>query len=411
MKNAPNNLAQTSVRSRKMAILQTAALPATAITSVGLKTAFNLCIHKTRGNIKRLADEPKAAPWALDGNYFAHKEGFYEIGNWTSSFFTGMALLAWRETEDEYFLNQVLRLAPHYREKVFIRHLDTHHDLGFLASLYSVALYKLTGDRQHREVGLRAAKVLAERFNENGSFIRAWGRMDETESPIGNAMVQTANMAIIDCLMNLPLLYWASSEVENDGFRKIATRHADMALRQFIRPDNSVIHAYVFDPKTGQPVGAANHCGFSRDSYWARGAAWGIYGYALSYGYTRDEKYLQASVQLAKKFLTQLDEELVPVWDFRLPALANPVRDASAAAITVCGIQELARHQAADAELLAAKNRLLERICRDDYLDANPDCPGVLKSAYGNKPAYSSWGDYFLMEALTAELFKAETYW
>ena len=102
--------------------------------------------QKTRGNIQRLADEPKAAPWAVDGNYFAHQEAFYEIGNWTSSFFTGMALLAWRETEDEYFLKQVLRLAPHYREKVFTHCLDTHHDLGFLYSLYSVALYKLTGD-------------------------------------------------------------------------------------------------------------------------------------------------------------------------------------------------------------------------------------------------------------------------
>ena len=148
-----------------------------------VKTGLDLCIRKTRGNIQRLADEPKAAPWALDGNYFAHKEGFYEIGNWTSSFFTGMALLAWRETEDEYFLQQVLRLAPCYREKVFTHYLDTHHDLGFLYSLYSVALYKLTGEKQHREVGLRAAEVLSQRFNAKGNFIRAWGRMDENESP------------------------------------------------------------------------------------------------------------------------------------------------------------------------------------------------------------------------------------
>ncbi len=116
-----------------------------------LRAVLDLCIHKTRSNIQRLADEPKSAAWAEDGNYFNFKKGFYEIGNWTSSFFTGMALMAWRETEDEVFLNQVLRLAPHYREKVFNRHLDTHHDLGFLYSLYSVALYKLTGDKEHRQ--------------------------------------------------------------------------------------------------------------------------------------------------------------------------------------------------------------------------------------------------------------------
>jgi len=122
-----------------------------------LNRAFNLCVKKARGNIKRLADDPTSAAWAVDGNYFDFKEGFYDIGNWTSSFFTGMALIGWQETEDESFLRQSLRMAPHYHEKVFAQFLDTHHDLGFLYTLYSVALYKLTGDKQHHEVGLRAA--------------------------------------------------------------------------------------------------------------------------------------------------------------------------------------------------------------------------------------------------------------
>src|SRR5208282_2265934 len=205
-----------------------------------LNAALDLCIRKTRHNIQRLADEPKSAAWAVDGNYFDFKEDFYEIGNWTSSFFTGMALLAWQETEDEYFLNQVLRLAPHYREKVFTRYMDTHHDLGFLYSLYSVALYKLTGDKTHREVGLRAGKVLSQRFNEKGNFIRAWGRMDADDPAF------PANMAIIDCLMNLPLLYWASNESGDKKYHDIAVRHANMALKYFVRPDDSVCHAFRF---------------------------------------------------------------------------------------------------------------------------------------------------------------------
>ena len=349
-----------------------------------------------------MADEPKSAAWAEDGNYFNFKENFYEIGNWTSSFFTGMALLAWRETEDEYFLNQVLRLAPLYREKVFTRHLDTHHDLGFLTSLYSIALYKLTGDKQHREVGLRAAEVLSQRFNPTGNFIRAWGHINTTDQ---------ANMAIIDCLMNLPLLYWASAETGDKKFHDLAVRHADMALKHFIRPDDSVFHAILFDLKTGESIGGANHCGFSKDSYWSRGAAWAIYGFALSYGYTHDEKYLQAALKLAKKFIAELDDEVVPIWDFRLPADEKPVRDASAAAVVVCGFQELAKHQPTDSEIVKAKDALLERLCSDDYLDFNNTCPGVLKSAYGNKVAYSSWGDYFLMEALSRELKMGESFW
>lgn len=367
----------------------------------GHKKALDLCIRKTRNNIKRLADEPKSAAWALDGNYFDFKEGFYEIGNWTSSFFTGMALIAWQETEDEYFCKQVQRLAPHYLEKVFTQHRNTHHDLGFLYSLYAVALYKLTRDDVQRQTGLRAAKVLAARFNEKCDFIRAWGHMDNTEHD---------NMTIIDCLMNLPLLHWAAKESGDTQYHDIAVRHANMVLKYFIRPDGSLCHAYRFDLKTGRPLGPENFCGRSVDSYWARGAAWGIYGFALNYRYTRDEKYLAAALKLAKKFISELDREVVPVWDFRLPAGAPPVRDASAAVVAVCGFQELARHHAADFDILTAKHKLLDRVC-ESYLDFNEACPGVLKSAYGDQPAYSSWGDYFLMEALAGELSGFEGYW
>jgi unsaturated chondroitin disaccharide hydrolase len=376
-----------------------------------MNAAFAVCVRKTRGNIKLLADNPKSAAWAADGNYFNFEEGFYEIGNWTSSFFTGMAMIAWQETEDEYFLQQTLRLAPAYREKACMRFLDMHHDAGFLYSLYSVALYKLTGDQAHREVGLAAAKALAQRFNEKCGFIRAWGRLDEPEGQIAEGFVRTDNLAIIDSLMNLPLLYWANKESGDRRYYDIAVRHADTVLTNFIRAEGSVIHALRFDLKTGQPLGPENYCGNSVDSYWARGAAWAIYGFALSYGYTGDKRYLDAAVRIARKFVEQLDSEVVPVWDFRLPANAEPVRDASAAAVMVGAIQELAKLNAADQPLLDVKNSLLNQICSADYLDSNPDCHGVLKSGYGSQAAYSSWGDYYLMEALARELFQFKPWW
>ena len=374
---------------------------ASAEDLAGVQKAFDLCVCKARPNIRRLADDPKSAAWAENGNYFDFKEDFYDIGNWTSSFFTGMALIAWQETEDEYFLKQVLRLAPHYLEKVFTRHRNTHHDLGFLYTLYSVALYKLTRDEAQRKIGLRAATVLAARFHATGNFIRAWGHMDTTEHD---------NMAIIDCLMNLPLLYWASKETGDSQFHDIAVRHANTVARYFVRPDDSLCHAYRFDLKTGKPIGPENFCGRGVDSYWARGAAWAIYGFALSYRYTRDQQYLDVALRLAKKFITELDDEEVPAWNFRLPAGAKRVRDTSAAMVAVCGFQELAKHRVADFDILNAKYMLLGRVCTG-YLDFNDDCPGILKSAYGDKPAYSSWGDYFLMEALARELFGFDGYW
>jgi unsaturated chondroitin disaccharide hydrolase len=107
----------------------------------------------------------------------------------------------------------------------------------------------------------------------------------------------------------------------------------------------------------------------------------------------------------------QLDEEGVPVWDFRLPAVATHIRDASAAVIAICGFQELAKHHVASLDILKAKQALLNRVCSEDYLDFNDACPGVLKNAYGDKKAFSSWGDYFLMEALSRELGMSEVFW
>jgi len=314
-------------------------------------------------------------------------------------------LIAWRETEDEYFLNQVLRLAPHYRDKVFTHYMDTHHDLGFLYSLYSVALYKLTGDEGQSVVGLRAAELLTQRFNHHGNFIRAWGRMDEIESPIGNGRMRTDDMAIIDCLMNLPLLYWAGNETGNPKFREIAMRHADMCLKCFIRSDYSTNNIYRFDPQTWRPMGDPNN------TYWARGATWAIYGFALSYGYTRDEKYLEAAVQLAKKFIANLDEEVVPWNDFHEAPHPGRVRDASAGAIAVCGFQELVRHRAADAEILKFKQSLLGRLCSDAYLDFDDACFGVQKRGQGGKNGCTSWGDYYLMEAVARELKDGPAFW
>lgn len=379
-----------------------AAAKGSATGELDLQRAFDLCVAKTRRNIKDLADAPKTWSNAADGDYSQFNEGFFEIGNWTSSFFTGMALLAWRETEDEYFLQQTLRLAPAYREKAMVRFLDMHHDAGFLYSLYSVALYKLTKDQAHREVGLAAAEALYQRFNHTGGFIRAWGRLNTTEQD---------NMAIIDCMMNLPLLYWATQESGDPKYRAAAIRQADTTLNCFIRPDDSVFHAYRFDLKTGQPIGGDNYCGHSVDSFWSRGAAWAIYGFAMSHRYTGDPKYLDASLRLAGKFIAQLDAGIVPVWDFRLPANAAPVRDASAAAVAACGFQELQKLGAADGLILKTKDALLNRMCREDYLNFDGNCRGVLRSGYGNKIAYSSWGDYYLMEALARELFQTETWW
>lgn len=389
--------------------------PTSGLDGATLVRAHGITVEKARRNIVRLADRPISAAWAADGNYFGFAEGFFEIGNWTSSFFTGMALLAFGATGESELLTQVNRLAGVYREKVTTRRRDTMHDLGFLYTLSSIALYRLTGDREHRRTGLLAADELAKRFRPHGAYLQAWGRMDETGGDY-------AGLAIIDCLMNLPLLFWAAREAGKAEYRDIAIAHANTTLAHFVRADGSVCHAFRFDLASGAPVGPDNYCGYAVDSQWARGTAWAIYGFALAYRHTGDARYLEASTRLAQGFVAQLDAELVPVWDFRLPAGAATLRDSSAAAIAVCGLDELTA-QRPNGELARAAEALLGRLCDDAYLDPNPECPGVLRNAEvgagaGELPGtlkarnvYASWGDYFFLEALSRRRQGATGWW
>jgi unsaturated chondroitin disaccharide hydrolase len=381
-----------------------------------INAAFDLCVDKTRSNIQRLADRPESSTWSWHkkGKYWEWNESFFAIGNWTTSFITGMGLLAFQQTQDDYFLKQVGRLAPIYRLKVYEHDEDTMHDLGFLYTLYSVVLYKLTGSPAHRVTALRAAEVLAARYIPSGRFIRAWGRMDsQGVMTKDDGIIPTADLAIIDCMMNLPLLFWAAVETGDDKFRKIAIAHADTTLANFIRPDDSLFHAFRFDLATGQPKGGENYCGYAVSSHWARGTAWAIYGFALSYSYTRDQRYLDVSLRLARKFIANLDDQGVPVWDFKLSPGEAPLRDSSAAAIAVCGFQQLQRNGVADKTIVGAKQMLLACLCSADYLNTDEDCAGLLRDGQVGRAqnAYTSWGDYFLMEALAVERGMDMTFW
>ena len=384
--------------------------PPSVVTSTDYREAFDLCISKTRRNLPDLAESCRTWAFAANGDFSAWQEGFFEIGNWTTSFFTGMGMLAWLDTKDEQFLRDLALSEPNYIAKMEGENAkETMHDLGFLYSLYSVALYKTTGEARHRDLGLRAAEVLAARFIPEGNYIRAWGRMDD-------AAGEYAGLAIIDCMMNLPLLYWASEESGDPRFKDIAIRHSNTTLENFIRDDDSVYHAFRFD-KDGKPAQGDNYCGHFVESHWARGASWAMYGFAMGYRYTGDERYLDASLRVSRKFVSLLDSEVVPIWDFRLSPDEKQIRDSSAAAVAACAIQELESLGKSEAALTMAKKALLNRLMSLDYFDADPTCRGVLKlgevgDGVGKaRAAYTSWGDYYFMEALGRELGIPVTWW
>lgn len=377
---------------------------------------LDLIVAKTERNRSRFRGELVGAA-VQNGIYFLNARPFQHIEHWTHSFYTGMLALSYLHTGRGGFLKELYRFAPMYRQKLKDDGSRTMHDLGFLYSLYAVALYELTGDLQMRRLALDAAGTLGRRFQPGPGIVRAWGRMDSEGTPQDGLM-------IVDCLMNLPLLLWAWRETGHVWYRDIAVRHADQALRFLLREDGSVCHAFKFDPASGTPEGVRNDCGYSEQSAWARGTAWALYGFSLAYRYTGRARYLEAAQRLAAFFLSQLPPDRVPLWDFRLPPDAPQLRDSSAAAIAVCGLLELAElHGSGEASSAATTSsapdyreeagRILEALCRPPYFAADrADTEAVLDLAQtGPHETGTIWGDYFLMEALMRRKGRRIPFW
>lgn len=254
-----------------------------------------------------------------------------DIEWWTNGFWPGLCLLMYNGTGKDVYL-KTARSAQKLLDDAFKKRDGLHHDVGFMWHLSSGADYRLTGDNTARTRALFAADMLAARFMPSGGFIRAWN--DEEG-------LDRTGWTIIDCMMNIPLLYWASRELNVSNYREIAILHADMTLRDHIRPDGSVNHICVHDTKTGDLIKTLGGQGYGEGSAWSRGQAWAIYGFAQSYNHTKDIKYLDASKKCANYFIASLGTEFIPVSDFRAPK--EPViYDTTAGVIAACGMITIA---------------------------------------------------------------------
>ncbi|MEK4328500.1 glycoside hydrolase family 88 protein [Paenibacillus sp. FSL R7-0312] len=324
---------------------------------------------------------------------------------WTNGFWPGILWLAYRATGDEEYR----RIAENCEEQLdapLQEYEQLHHDNGFLWSLSAVADYKLTGNMLSRRRGLIAASHLASRFNLKGQFIRAW------------LYEGSEGLAIIDCMMNLGLLYWASEELKDPRYRHIAAAHSEMALREFIRQDGSVHHIVRFDPGTGERIEALGGQGYSPDSAWSRGSAWAIYGFAIGYRYTRDIRFLDAAKAAADYFAAQLPEDLVPPWDFRAPAEQLWAKDSTAAACAASGMLEIAflleGEEAARYRKLGAA--ITESLFRH-YTPEDPEEEALITKGTGSFPSNAEvevpiiYGDFFFLEALLKLKGENEIFW
>ncbi len=338
-----------------------------------------------------------------------------ENTDWTTGFWTGEIWLAWEHSRDPR-LKQAGEVQVHdFLERINKKIVVDHHDMGFLYSPSCVAAYKLTGSKEGREAALKAADQLISRYHPVGEFIQAWGPMNAPEN----------YRLIIDCLLNLPLLYWASDETGDDKYREIAEKHIHTAVANVIREDYSTWHTFFFNMETGEPDHGATCQGYRDGSAWARGQAWGVYGLALAYKYTGRKDYIELFRHVTEYFLTHLPKDLVPYWDLEFTNGDDQPRDSSSASIAVCGMLEMSKYlEAEEAEHYRQIAARIMKSLYDNYAVKDMETSNglVLHSTYSNRSPYNTcnhcgvdecnaWGDYFYMEALTRMSGEWALYW
>ncbi len=315
---------------------------------------------------------------------------------WTNGFWPGMMWLMYKETGNEEYKKTAQRAEELLRE-AFKEYEKLHHDVGFMFHISLGADYRITGDKNARNEALYAAATLASRYNVDGEYIRAWNGKTN------------AGLSIIDCMMNLPLLYWAADEIGDVRFKRVAMHHADMALRDHVRPDGSINHIVDHDLDSGEVIRVCEGQGISPDSCWTRGQAWAIYGLILSYIHTGKKDYLDAAIKTANYFIANVVpyNYMTPV-DFRAP-LEPAYYDSTAGVCAACGFLEIAKY-VSEAEsrmyVEAAVNILKatdEHFC--DYSEGEDSLVGMGTLRY---PVVEKrevhipiiYGDFFYVEAL-----------
>lgn len=329
--------------------------------------------------------------------YLALKDTYDDYSDrpawWTNGFYPGILWLLYQATKDEIFSKYAISIEKKL-DVILDRYLEVDHDAGFIWYLSSRNHYRFKADEHARIQTLKAASFLASRFHPLGNYIKAWNGS------------WAKGHAIIDTLMNLPLLYWASDQIDDPGLGQIAIAHTDMVLEHFIRKDGSVQHIVVFNPDTGIKEGTRVGQGYSHSSSWGRGTAWALYGLCIAYRETGFDRYLQAAEKVAQFIQKNLPSHKVPYADYLAPDEEKRTLDSSAGAITACGfilLSQLKRD-------LNYKNFALEMLeGLKEFCEAPIDSQALL--LHGNVAYHTEnkdeadtgiiYGDYFYLEAWT----------
>lgn len=344
-------------------------------------------------NIMEGKDGARIMPRAIDdkGNLV-----LVQPGDWTSGFFPGMLWYMYELTGYGSWLEKAIEYTALLEDQMYNA---SNHDVGFrMFCSYGNGL-RLTGDTSYIPILVQSAKTLITRYNDNVGCIRSWDfNQEEWQYPV-----------IIDNMMNLELLFWATEQTGDSSYREIAVRHANTTLENHFRPDYSSFHVVDYDTLTGEVREKYTHQGFAPASAWARGQAWALYGYTMSYRFTRNPRYLAQAEGIARFLLNhpRLPKDRIPLWDFDAPRLRKEPRDASAAAIMASAMYELSTYSI-DGEFFRERaDWIMEALSSDDYRSPEGENFGfLLDHSTGNLPGGTEidvpliYADYYYLEAL-----------
>jgi len=315
--------------------------------------------------------------------------------DWTCGFFPGSLWYMYELTKNEKFKTE----AQHYTEILdLVQYRTNTHDVGFMLNCSYGNGYRITGNQAYKSVLITGANSLMTRFHPQVGLIKSWDNRKEWQYPV-----------IIDNMMNLEFLCEVSKLTNDNSYKQVTILHANKTMANHFRADNSSFHVIDYDSITGQVLHKQTAQGYADSSSWARGQAWGLYGFTMMYRETKDPKYLEQAKKIATFILNNpnLPKDKIPYWDYNAPNIPNEPRDASAAAIVASALIELSGYVKEKNDYFKTAETILKNLSSDEYLAPKGENGlFILKHSTGNWPNKSeidvpiNYADYYYLEAL-----------
>lgn len=362
-----------------------------------MASSLNYCEEQTLESLAVLNDTTRMPRNILSGEE-QKQWNCTSIYDWTSGFWPGILWYVYEYTRDD----EIRKQAERYSSALFpvVDRKADNHDLGFMMFCSSGNAYRLTGEQKYKEILLRSADSLATLFDIRVGTIHSWPGMRKQKGWPHNT--------IIDNMLNLELLFWASKNGGGKDLYNIAYSHALVTSQNQFREDYSTCHVVVYDTIGGKRISQLTHQGYADKSMWARGQAWAIYGFTMCYRETGEPSFLEVAQKAADIYLKRLPEDYIPYWDFDVPNLLNEPRDASAAAVVASGLLELSSYVKDKAKVdtyLNSAVKMIEALSSPAYRSGQNNNAFLLHST-GHKPSGTEidasiiYADYYYVEAL-----------